>query len=175
MATASRDGTVRIWDATDGTRRAELAGHTGGVSAVAFSPDGRLLATASWDNTARLWDGATGEHRATLVGHTNWVSGVGFSAGGALLATASWDNTVRIWDTATARCLAALLALPDEGCAVLLPDGTYKLDGDPRDLLWWAIKLCRFAPGELDDYDKRISRRPWDHPIIDMYPGSPTA
>jgi hypothetical protein len=35
---------------------------------------------------------------------------------------------------------------------VLLPDGRYKLHGDPGDTLWWAIKLCRFAPGELDRF-----------------------
>jgi len=39
--------------------------------------------------------------------------------------------------------------------------------GDPRDLLWWAIKLCRFAPGELDRYDQQIRRRQWQHRIID--------
>jgi WD40 repeat protein/3',5'-cyclic AMP phosphodiesterase CpdA len=166
VATASRDQTVRIWNAADGTHRTTLTGHTGHVSDVAFSPDGTHLATASWDNTARVWNAATGAHLTTLTGHTNWVSGVAFTAGGALLATASADNTVRLWDIATTRTLATLLALPDEGYAVLLPDGTYKQHGDPRDLLWWAIKLCRFAPGELDPYDRQIRRRPQQYRII---------
>ncbi|HET8683247.1 MAG TPA: hypothetical protein VFM54_15465, partial [Micromonosporaceae bacterium] len=124
-----------------------------------------LLATASEDNTARLWQVATGQHHTTLEGHTGWVSGVAFSPDGTLLATASEDNTARLWQTATGACLAVLLPLPG-GCAVLLPDGSYKLDGEPGDVLWWALKLCRFAPGELDEYVPGLKRRPADFPIL---------
>jgi WD40 repeat protein len=128
------------------------------VVGVAFSPDGTLLATASHDRTARLWDPATGQHRSTLEGHTDWVSGVAFSPDGTLLATASDDGTVRLWDPATDTWRATLLASKAGGFAVLLPDGSYKLDGDSGRSLWWAIKLCRFAPGELDPYDPTIRR-----------------
>ena len=43
-----------------GTARRTLTGHTGGVRAVAWSPDGTRLATASSDETVRVWDPATG-------------------------------------------------------------------------------------------------------------------
>src|SRR6202035_3398019 len=43
-----------------------LAGHTGAVISVAFSPDGALIATASEDTTAKVWDVATGETAYTL-------------------------------------------------------------------------------------------------------------
>ena len=43
-----------------------------------------------------------------------------------------------------------------------MPDGSYKLDGDPGRSLWWAIKLCRFVPGELDPCDSTIRRLPPD-------------
>jgi hypothetical protein len=62
--------------------------------------------------------------------------------------------------------LATLIALEDGGYAILLPDGSYKLQGDPGDRLWWAIKLCRFAPGELDPYVPAITRLPADAPIL---------
>ncbi|MGH3813587.1 MAG: WD40 repeat domain-containing protein [Pseudonocardiaceae bacterium] len=137
----------------------------GEVLGVAFSPDGALLATASDDGTARLWDPATGQHRSTLQGHTNWVYGVAFSPDGTQLATTSTDGTARLWDPRTGAWRATLLALEAGGYAVLLPDGSYKLDGDAGRSLWWAIKLCRFAPGELDPYDPTIRRLPTDTPI----------
>ena len=77
-----------------------LSGHTSEVWAMAFSPDGRLLATGSQDGTARLWDPATGQHQRTLTGHTSEVVAVAFSPDGRLLATASGDKTTRVWDLA---------------------------------------------------------------------------
>ena len=112
LATASGDGTARLWDPATGEHLRTLTGHTGVVTGVAFSPDGRLLATASCDETARLWDPATGEHLRTLTGHTGAVCGVAFSPDGRLLATASGDGTARLWDPATGEHLRTLTGHP---------------------------------------------------------------
>ena len=101
LASASADGTVRLWDPATGQLTATFQGHTGWVYGVAFSPDGRILASASADGTVRLWDpAATGQPATTLQGHTEAVNGVAFSPDGRALASASADGTVRLWDPA---------------------------------------------------------------------------
>ena len=91
VASASDDGTVRLWDAATGSCRSTLEGHSGWVVDVAFSPDGQLVASASHDGTVRLWDAATGSCRSTLEGHSDSVRDISFSLNGRYLKTPRGD------------------------------------------------------------------------------------
>jgi WD40 repeat protein/beta-lactamase regulating signal transducer with metallopeptidase domain len=101
------------------------------VFAVAYSPDGKLLATAHDDKTIRLWDTATGRLRATLQGHAERVWAVSFSPDGKTLASASgaWNQAnkpgeVKLWDLAGLRVQPG--GPPDE----LTPRSTLKGHAD---------------------------------------------
>ncbi|EGU77901.1 hypothetical protein FOXB_11588, partial [Fusarium oxysporum f. sp. conglutinans Fo5176] len=64
LASASYDGTVKIWDIATGRCEATLEGHDGKVYSVIFSPDGQRLASASEDETVKIWDVTTGPCQA---------------------------------------------------------------------------------------------------------------
>jgi WD40 repeat protein len=85
-----------------------LRGHTGAVTALSFSRDGKRLASASRDMTARVWDVDSGVCVQTFEGHTGAVFDVAFAPGHRRLVTASGDGTGRIWQVESGKLIAEL-------------------------------------------------------------------
>jgi len=157
VASASNDGTARLWRVPSGDCLHVLEHGGGRLWTAAFSPDGNLLATAGDDLAIRLWDPARGVQLHALTGHTKRISSVAFHPSGELLASAGDDGLVILWDLAGPRQRATLLGLP-EGWAAFTPTGLYKSEGEVAGQFWYVIDLCRFEPGELDGYLPGVRR-----------------
>ena len=89
--------TIVIRDATTGTIRHRLRGHTDMVGALVVTHCGTRLASASWDKTVRIWDVSTGKVVGDPFVHQGRVFGVAFSSDDRVLATCGEDPSVRVW------------------------------------------------------------------------------
>jgi RNA polymerase sigma factor (sigma-70 family) len=98
------DGAVHFTDAATGKEVRHIDG--GGVSAFAFSPDGKRLATGT-GNRVRLWDVATGKDLCPLGGLSGRVSHLAFSRDGKTLLSRNGGGPVNAWEAAGGRLLPA--------------------------------------------------------------------
>jgi WD40 repeat protein len=118
LASSSQDDTVRIWrlDACGAAKtcsQSVILPSTSNVWAVAFSPDGRLLASGGFDRVIRVWDWEKGKLISELKGHEAQIRSLAFDASGRFLVSGSGDQTVRLWSVEP-RYIAARLRLPSE-------------------------------------------------------------
>ena len=86
-------------------------GSDAGVTSVAISPDGRLVAAGSLDTVVRLWDVQSGTLLERLKGHRDSVYSVAFTPDGRGLVSGSLDKTLKYWELNT----SALRALAESG------------------------------------------------------------
>ncbi|MFO0586481.1 MAG: hypothetical protein U0441_03015 [Polyangiaceae bacterium] len=146
VATASIDGTVRIWDSRSGKEIAKLAVGTTGYDKparfqrVAISPDGKLVAAGAQDGSVRLLDAETGAVVHTLSHHTASIEGVVFSPDGSRLLVTSLDHLATIVDVATGGLVEVLRGHSDGIlCGVFADDHRVVTGSDDRRARVWEI------------------------------------
>lgn len=140
VATASDDGTVRVWDAATGRHR-HCLGHGHWVRDIAMSPDGRHLASNSLDDTVCLWDVATGEKIYQLAGHGRMGGQrtVAFSPDGRSFLAWGDDLYLRRWDVRTGKALSEHAIRPN---GINVPEE----GGRPGDRGEVDFQVGRFTP-----------------------------
>ncbi|CAL3973244.1 unnamed protein product [Diplocarpon coronariae] len=126
IASCSADGTIKVWDATNGKHMRTMEGHLAGISTIAWSPDSNTIASGSDDKAIRLWNRATGKPFAVpLLGHHNYVYSLAFSPKGNMLVSGSYDEAVFLWDLRARRQMKSLPAHSDPvGGVDFVRDGT---------------------------------------------------
>jgi glucose repression regulatory protein TUP1 len=125
IISGSGDKSARIWDLESGTVKHEMSidearineqtGQPldGGVTSVAISFDGELLAAGSLDHVVRIWDIKSGRLLDKLKGHRDSVYSVAFIPAGkgnanrSQILTGSLDKTLKVWDLTPLRTAMA--------------------------------------------------------------------
>jgi WD40 repeat protein len=146
LATATAGDGVQLWNLPTGERIAARSpiGHSDGVRAVTYSPDGELLATASMDEMVWFWDADSGEPQgmldATGMRSGEWCTcfwSLAFSPDGQTVATGSTDARVRLWNVASGKLLATSEAMGDLVYGLgFSPDGQRLAAGDADGTIW---------------------------------------
>ncbi|PVF93217.1 WD40 repeat-like protein [Serendipita vermifera] len=104
-----------------------LAGHTGSIQSVTFSPERKNIVSASEDKTIRIWDAETGEVvGGPLEGHSGSVLTVVVSPDGRRIASGSEDETVLVWDAETGEIIVG----PFRGHTGAVNSVAYSPDGN---------------------------------------------
>ena len=125
-----------------------------GVTSVAISPDGRLVAAGSLDTVVRIWDVATGQLLERLRGHRDSVYSVRFTPDGRGLISGSLDKTLKYWDitpvTSTGKhremvhCTMSFAGHKDYVLSVAVsPDGQWVVSGSKdRSVTFWDSRTA---------------------------------
>lgn len=161
IASAGDDGIIKVWDVTSGKVLLTLGKDLQGADAVAFSPDGQMLAAAvnaggRRGNAVQIWDLANGQLVQDMREHTQQINDLAFSPDGNRLASVGNDNSLRIWNVKygtlettqkeTKNNLLALAYSPDGKRIV----ATENWDGKIQ--MWDAVnvRLIRSIQGHAD-------------------------
>jgi WD40 repeat protein len=138
------DGSVSLWNTTDGSFVKKVTGHTSMVRGVAVSPDGLLAASGADDGSVRVYGMADGQTTLVIEGVGDGVSSVAFSPDGALICSGGYDGTASIWQVSDGSLVHQLTGHTDSVMSVAFsPDGSTVATGSADT----TIKLWNVAGG----------------------------
>jgi WD40 repeat protein len=138
LATAARDGTVRVWDVATGKPLGKPMAHRGAVRAVRFGAGDASLLTISEDRTARVWSIEASLQRGLPMRHGAPVIDAQMTRDGKRIITAA-DTEVRIWDAPTGALLSQLQHGDPVHSISVSPDGTEVLAASGHAVVMWKL------------------------------------
>jgi len=166
IALGHQDGSVKLFDPATSKARPLLGkGHFQAVTALAFSPDGQLLASVSFDQRLIIWDMARKQVKSESTLTKGFGTSLVFLPDGQSLAIGNHAPFVTLWDLGTQKETVVLDGLTDwvRGVAVS-PDGRQlAVTCEDYSAKWWSISNTRHkyeARGELGTETRSVAFSP---------------
>ena len=162
------DGGVRLLDAKTGEHKwTHKEPHWLGVTAVAFSQNGKLIAAGTGDGKATVREATTGKLVATYEQSTppDGISSLAFAPNGRNLAVADGSGRVQLWDLSTQKAVGTIQPAHDEVCLAFNREGTIIAVAPDADAgysvsLWDAATFQRLQNLKSDTYVNKVAFSP---------------
>ncbi|MBN2388941.1 MAG: trypsin-like peptidase domain-containing protein [Anaerolineales bacterium] len=101
IVSASRDGSLKVWDLQKEEIIQTLRGHSGSVNAVALIPGTLYAVSGSSDKTLKLWNIESGKNVRTFTGHSSEIWSISVTPDGKRAVSADRDSLI-VWDLCSA-------------------------------------------------------------------------
>jgi WD40 repeat protein len=168
LMSASLDGTLRVWDLTNGAELLQLVvpdGHQ--IYSMTSSDDGRLVATGEI-GVVRIWDLIQGREIIRLP-HDSLVNDVAFSPDDKLVASAGRDGNVRVFSVATGQETAGVAhALSANGLAFSPDSEILATASDDRTARVWALAPANLLDEACSSVTRNLSAEEWQRYLPDQ-------
>jgi WD40 repeat protein/predicted Ser/Thr protein kinase len=148
--------TARLWSLADGKEEGTFTGHSGTLTALAYSPDGKRLLSAARDRSARVWLVGGDAGPVDLRVQDSHARGFAFASGGERIIAGTWKGRIQVWDAMGGETLAVY----DEKSAESRHPGIYALEVSPAGGLFAAVR----GNGSVSLWDARTGRRIAERP-----------
>lgn len=142
LASASWDGTVRLWAMADGRALKKWAAHRHPITAIAANPDGSVMASGCGaEDWVVLWTTQEGAPFKVLRGHVKGVACLAMSPDGRLLAAGCYDGKCRLWRVRDGALLKTLAVDKDSVRSVVFsPEGKIiATGGEDAQVRLWSV------------------------------------
>jgi guanine nucleotide-binding protein subunit beta-2-like 1 protein len=153
---SSWDGTVRLWNTSNGRTISKLIGHTKDVLSVDLSADDRQIITGARDKQIKIWNVRSEcKHTVDKNQHTDAVSVVRFyqAKQPALCVTASFDKTIKVWDNFYMSLLHTFKGHTAQVTTLDIVENSNYLASGSRDgkvMIWDLVKGMWFTTKDCD-------------------------
>jgi WD40 repeat protein len=112
--------------------------HDQGVNAIAFSPDGHLVASVSEDRTLKIWEAATGRVLRVLWRNSDRLTGVSFHPDGRRVAAiCNLEGIAKVWDIESGQELQTLRGVSGLSLSFSPDEAWLACAGSTREVKLW--------------------------------------
>jgi WD40 repeat protein len=118
--------------------------HSGSISVVAFSHEGRTIATGSTGDTVKLWDALTGRFIRSVEGKPTGISAIAFSSDDRRIVAGGRDGSLKVWETESGSLSQSFIAHSNQIDAVAFsPDGSLLASGGFGAFKVWSTETWK--------------------------------